>query len=422
MHEAQGAPPESSPVLSSSPEPLDASAPDSALAPHGGPAPVIMQLLPALEGGGVERETVDIAAAIVRAGFTAAVVSSGGKMVAELDACGAEHITLPIHSKNPQHILENGERLAHLIAELGVSIVHARSRAPAWAGYYATQRTGTPFVTTFHGTYSVANPFIRKYNSVMALGRKVIAVSDFIAGHIREHYPVKPGQLVTIQRGIDLVQFDPARVEPARVEALRRQWDVPAGARVVLLPGRLTWLKGQYVLIQAMAHIADPNVLCVLVGAEYGSAHYTQSLMRLAHRRGVEGRVRFAGECADMPAAYMLADAVVSASVVPEAFGRVLAEALAMGRPVISNDYGGGKEIVEACQAGWLVRSRDPEALAMGVSQALALDAAGLAQLAGRGVGIARSRYDMREMCGRTINLYRELLGMGPEIAAQRAE
>jgi glycosyltransferase involved in cell wall biosynthesis len=388
---------------------------DAASAPPGSAsAPVIMQLLPALEGGGVERETVDIAAAIVQAGFQAVVVSSGGKMVRELDAAGARHLALPIHSKNPQHILENGERLAHLITELGVSIVHARSRAPAWAGYFATHRTGTPFITTFHGTYSVSNPFIRKYNSVMARGRKVIAVSDFIANHIREYYPTQPGQLVTIERGIDLAQFDPPRVDPSRVEALRRQWEIPTGAKVVMLPGRLTWLKGQYVLIQAMALLTDPRLLCLLVGAEYGSSRYTQTLMRLVHRRGLEGRVRFAGECADMPAACMLADAVVSASVVPEAFGRVLAEALAMGKPVISTDFGGGKEIIETCQAGWLVRPRDPEALAMGVSQALALGGSELMQLRERAMSTARSRYDMREMCGRTLNLYRELLGLAP--------
>jgi glycosyltransferase involved in cell wall biosynthesis len=381
-------------------------------APGPAAAPVILQLLPALEGGGVERETVDIAHAIARAGFTALVVSSGGKMVAELEAGGARHITLPIHSKNPSHILENGERLAQLIAEQGVSLVHARSRAPAWAGYLACKRTGTPFVTTFHGTYSVANPFIRQYNSVMARGARVIAVSDFIADHIREHYPIAPGQLTTIHRGIDLEQYDPARVDAARVAALRARWEVPAGVRSVMLPGRLTWLKGQYVLIQALAQLADLGVLCLLVGAEYGGTHYTQNLMRQAQRRGVEARVRFTGECADMPAAYALCDAVVSASVAPEAFGRVLAEAFALGKPVISTDHGGGKEIVETCQAGWLVRVRDPEALAMGIRQALDLSPAALGVLGARASATARRCYDMREMCGKTLNVYRELLGL----------
>ncbi len=385
---------------------------------HPSPAaapPVILQLLPALEGGGVERETVDIAHAIVGAGFTALVASYGGKMVAELEAGGAEHITLPIHSKNPSHIMDNAERLAVLIRERGVSLVHARSRAPAWAGYMACGRTGTPFVTTFHGTYSVANPLIRQYNVVMARGKRVIAVSDFIADHIREHYPIAPGQLTTIQRGIDLSQYDPARVDPARVAALRARWDIPAGARSVILPGRLTWLKGQYVLLQAMALLADLDVVCLLTGAEYGHTYYTQSLMRQAQRRGVEARVRFTGECADMPAAYALCDAVVSASVVPEAFGRVLAEAFALGKPVISTDHGGGKELIEACQAGWLVRARDPEALAMGIRQALGLSPAELAILRERAISTARRRYDMREMCGKTLDVYRELLGLGPE-------
>lgn len=382
---------------------------------HPSPAaapPVILQLLPALEGGGVERETVDIAHAIARAGFTALVASYGGKMVAELEAGGAEHITLPVHSKNPSHILDNARQLEQLIARRGVSLVHARSRAPAWAGYLACRRTGTPFVTTFHGTYSVANPFIRKYNSVMALGRRVIAVSDFIADHIREHYSTEAGRLVTIHRGVDLEQYDPVRVSAERIDRLRHEWDIPAGARTVMLPGRLTWLKGQYVLIQAVAQLAGEGVVCLLVGAEYGHTYYTQMLARLAARRGVESRVRFTGECADMPAAYAASDVVVSASVVPEAFGRVLAEAFALGKPVISTDHGGGKELIETCQAGWLVRPRDPEALAMGIRQALSLSGAELSALRERAIATARSHYDMSEMCAKTLGVYRELLGL----------
>jgi glycosyltransferase involved in cell wall biosynthesis len=375
------------------------------------PAGVILQALPALETGGVERETVDIAKAQVMAGFTALVVSSGGKMVRELEQAGAEHITLPVQSKNPAHIHENAGRLAQLLAQRGVSLVHARSRAPAWAAYFAAGRLGLPLLTTFHGAYNTSNPFIREYNSVMVRGCKVIAVSDFIADHVRQHYPLGRGKLVVIHRGIDVAQFDAATVAPERVERLKRLWGVEAGQRVVMLPGRVTWLKGQGVLINAMAALRRQDVLCVLVGSDLGHERYRQMLERQARRRGLAARVRFVGECDDMPAAYLAADAAVSASTIPEAFGRVLAEALALGCPAISADHGGGKEILETAQAGWLVQPRDPQALAQAIDQALSLSGAELQQMRERAVSTVRERYDMRRMCGRTIELYGELLG-----------
>ena len=212
----------------------------------------VLQVLPALETGGVERGAVDIAAAVAAAGWRALVASSGGAMVRELVRAGAEHVTLPLARKSPFALRANVASLAALIESEGVDIVHARSRAPAWSAYEAARRTGRPFVTTFHGTYNFGNALKRWYNGVMARGDRVIAISDFIADHVRRNYGVGDERLRVVPRGIDLEVFDPARVNSERIVQLAAKWRLPDGVPVVMLPGRLTRWKGQAALIDAL--------------------------------------------------------------------------------------------------------------------------------------------------------------------------
>jgi len=217
-------------------------------------APVILQVLPALVTGGVERGTVDIAAAIAEAGWTPLVASSGGPMVHELDRLKVRHIELPLASKNPLVVRENIERLIKVIADNKVDIVHARSRAPAWSASIAAARAGVHFVTTFHGTYNLGWLGLKHaYNKVMTKGERVIAISDFIARHIETVYRVDPARIRVVPRGIDLTRFDPNRVSPERIIQLAQKWRLVDGQRVVMLPGRLTRWKGQEVLIEALA-------------------------------------------------------------------------------------------------------------------------------------------------------------------------
>ena len=396
------------------PEPIDAPLADTRQPLAGnGRAPVVLQVLPALVTGGVERGTVDMAAALVEAGWTAMVASEGGPMARELSRIGAEHITLPLASKNPLVIRRNADRLAEIVAAKGVDILHARSRAPAWSAWMAAERTGCHFVTTFHGTYNTSGWFGLKsrYNAIMTRGERVIAISDFIAEHVRRIYGVDPERIRVVHRGVDLNRFDPNRVSPERIIQLAQKWRLPDGYRVIMLPGRLTRWKGQAVLIEALALLGRHDVRCLLVGSDQGRTGYREELEELVRRRDLVDVVHLTDECNDMPAAYMLTDAVVSASTDPEAFGRVAVEAQAMGRPVIATAHGATGETVQPGRTGWLTAPGDAMALAQALDRFLALSAeerAGMAQVA---IEHVRANFSKETMCARTLAVYDEVLG-----------
>jgi glycosyltransferase involved in cell wall biosynthesis len=370
-------------------------------------APVVLQVLPALGGGGVERGTVEIAAAIVRAGGTALVASAGGRLASRVEQVGARNIVLPLDTKNPLAIWANAARLAQVIREEGVQIVHARSRAPAWSAWLAARRTGVPFMTTYHGTYSGNLPGKRRYNSVMARGVRVIAISRFVAGLILSQHKVDPARVRVIHRGADTALFDPEAVTLARRERLAEAWALPPGRPVVMLPGRLARWKGQAVLIEALALLPMPAV-GVLVGDDQGRLGYARDLTDLARRRGVDMRV--VGHCDDMPAAYALADMVVNASTTPEAFGRVVVEAQAMGRPVVASDHGGAAETVVHGETGFLVPPGKADELAATLAMLLDMAPGELAALGARARASVLAHYTVAAMQAATLDLYREIL------------
>lgn len=373
-------------------------------------APAVMQVLPRLVAGGVERGTIDIAAALVQSGWRAIVASEGGPMVRELERAGAIHLTLPVASKNPLVIHRNVARLIEAVRAHRVDLVHARSRAPAWSAYYAARRTGAKFVTTFHGAYKARGELKRWYNGIMARGERVIAISEFIANHVVDRYGCDPARVRMIPRGVDLFRFDPQNVSAERVIQLAREWRLPDGVPVIMLPGRLTRLKGHPILIEAMAQLGRRDICCLLVGGDDRHARYRRELENLIRARGVESMVRLVAHCRDMPAAFMLADVVVSASVEPEAFGRVAAEAQAMGRPVVASDHGGSREVVVPGKTGWLVKPGDPAALAAAIDEALALDADARALLAIQATERVHAEFSRERMCEATLGVYAELL------------
>jgi glycosyltransferase involved in cell wall biosynthesis len=370
----------------------------------------VLQVLPSLVTGGVERGTVEITRAIAEAGGLALVASAGGRMVASVNRAGGRHVTLPLDSKNPLTIRRNAALLADVIRAERVAIVHARSRAPAWSAWLACRRTGARFVTTYHGAYGEDLPFKRHYNAVMAKGERVIAASRFIAELIVARHGTDPARIRMIPRGVDLAAFDPDAVSGERIARLERAWRLPEGARVVLLPGRLTRWKGQAVLIEALSRLARHDVCCVLVGSDQGRRRYAAQLIRQAEALGVADRLRLAGECDDMPAALMLADIVVHASTEPEAFGRVVIEAQAMGRPVIASDLGGPVETVAHGVTGWRVPPRDAGALAGAIEQVLVLPAATRAELGIRARAAVKRGYTVAAMQAATLAVYDELL------------
>ena len=370
-------------------------------------APVVLQVLPSLVTGGVERGTVEIAQAIAEAGATALVASAGGPLVHSIERAGGIHVTLPLTAKSPFGIWRNAWALEALIRERKVSLIHARSRAPAWSAWLACQRTGVPLVTTYHGTYGEELPFKRPYNSVMARGRIVIAASHFIAGLVTARHGVDPARIRVIPRGVDLAVFDPAAVSGSRIAKLAAEWRLPDSVRTVVLPGRLTAWKGHAVLLEALARLRRSDVIGVLVGPHQGRHHYAEELQRQATRLGTGERVRLVGQCDDMPAALALSDVVVHASTEAEAFGRVVIEAQAMGRPVIASDLGGPVETVRHGETGWRVPAGDPGALAAAIGMALDLDPAdrdALAQRARASVPTVRSMQDA------TLSVYETVL------------
>ena len=382
----------------------------------------VLQVLPRLAGGGgVERGTLDISRALVAAGWRSVIASEGEADRAQAAEAGAHHAALPVARRNPLQAPGAVRRLARLIVEEGVDLVHARSRWPAWLACHAARRTGRPFVTTFHGAYSTGWPGKRRYNAIMTRGARVIAISQFIAQHIVETYDIEPGRIRTIPRGVDLSAFDPARVEDSRIAALRDAWRVPEGRPIVLLPGRLTTLKGHMILLDALARIED-GLCCVFVGAsDSARARYRTRIEQRIEALGTAHAVLLAGPCRDMPAAYMLADLVASPSLRPEAFGRVPAEAQAMGRRVIAAAHGGALETVRHGETGWLVSPGDGAALADAMRQALGASPAEREKMAAAGQAHVRRNFTLDGMCSATLDVYRELLPAAAGQARQGA-
>ena len=375
------------------------------------PYPVVLQVLPALDGGGVERGTVEMTQAITRAGGGAVVASAGGRLVASVERAGGRHVMLPLDSKNPWRIWRNAARLADVIRERRVDIVHARSRAPAWSAWLAARRTGVHFVTTYHAPYGEDFPGKRRYNAVMAKGEIVIAISHFIAGIIAARHGVAAERIRVIPRGVDPAMFDPARVSTDRKVKLSRAWRVPDGQPTIMLPGRLTRWKGQTVLIEALALMDNREACVVLVGGDQGRTKFTAELVAQAERLGVGQRVRLVGHCDDMAAALTLSDVVVNPSIAPEGFGRVVIEAQAMGRVVIGTDHGGAVETIEHGVTGFRVKPDDAAALATGLDAALAMSAEARAAMGAAARASVQAKYTTAMMQAATINVYRDVLG-----------
>ena len=378
--------------------------------------PVILQILPRLETGGVERGTTEIAAALTKAGWHSVVVSGGGRLVHKLERGGTEHITLPVYSKNPIVMRKNADRLAKIIKEKNVDIVHARSRAPAWSAKWACEKTGVPFLTTFHGAYNMG-PFKikKKYNKVMTAGVLTIAVSDFIKQHILDNYEgVEADKIRVIHRGADIERFNVSKISQERLIALSKKWRLPEDLPVIMLPGRLTRWKGQLLMLEALALMKHKNVRCLFVGSDQGRKRYRRELERKTKKLGLASIVQFVDHCNEMDVAYMLSDIVVSASTDPEAFGRVIPEAQAMGRLVIGPDHGGATETIKDGETGFLFKHGDAKDLAEKLDAALDMSAADKQTMTQKAVQSVRTDFSKDAMCAKTLDLYREIIQKYP--------
>jgi glycosyltransferase involved in cell wall biosynthesis len=379
-----------------------------------------MQVVPRLETGGSEQSTIEIAEALIRAGAKALVATEGGRLASAVTRAGGEIIEMPMASKNPATMLANAARMAKLVETRNISLLHARSRAPAWSALLAARWTRRPFVTTYHGTYGKPGPVKAVYNSVMGRGDRVIANSTYTANLVASRQDVARERIRIIYRGIDGAIFDPFVVPPGPVARLRESWDVGPDKKIVLHAARLSSIKGQRQTIEAIHRLdqegafADAVVVFVGEGLRGG---YRQELADLITEYGLEDKARLAGHCTDMPVAFLAAHTALVPSLVAETFGRTSIEAQAMGCPVIVSDIGALPETIispasdPAGFTGYLVPTGNVAALADSIRTSLSLSPEERKRIGERARARAGKNFDLAQMQAKTLAVYDELLG-----------
>jgi len=376
----------------------------------------LLQVIPDLETGGAEQTTLDIARAVTRAGGRALVASRGGRMDGRLRATGAELIVLPVQSKNPLTIARNAGRLAEVIRRKKVSVIHARSRAPAFSAYLAARATGIPFVATYHGVYTAQGRLKRWYNAIMTRGPLTIANSGYTRERVIAEHHIDEARVIAIDRGVDLNWFDPAQVTQHRIDSLLKHWQVdPTDTRTkFILAGRLTRWKGQRLIVDVATRLrtlGGPEPLILFVGDPQGRFDYRAELEAAIREADLEDSVRLVGHCDDMPAAYLIADYALAPSLEPEPFGRTAVEPQVMGRPVLAADHGAARETVVDGETGWLVAPGDEPAWTDALVRALAVAPAERETMGAAAAVRARRLYSVDAMCEATLKVYARLVG-----------
>ena len=369
----------------------------------------VLQVLPHLNSGGLVSGAVEISEALQKTGMNSFVASAGGRREREITKAGGKVINFSLGSKNPIIMLLNVYKLSRIIKKYKINIIHARSRAPAWSAYFAAKKMGIPFVTTFHGTYSIQNKLKKKYNSIMVKSDRVIAISRFINNHILSNYNIDKDKIVTIHRGINIERFNYLKVADERLISLLNIFNIPEDSFVVLLPGRITRWKGHILLIEAIFKLQRSDIICLFVGDSQGRNKYYAELEKLLDKFKLKNNFRIIPNQSDMATIYKLADVVVSSSLDPEAFGRVIVEAQAMGRPTISANHGGGSEIIIDGLTGWLFKPGDADDLSNKINKALSLNKDNRDKLAINAIKRAKLNFNNETMCAKTLQVYAEL-------------
>ena len=369
----------------------------------------VLQVLPHLNSGGLVSGAVEISEALQKSGMNSFVASAGGRREREITKAGGKVINFSLGSKNPIIMLLNVYKLSRIIKKYKINIVHARSRAPAWSAYFAAKKMGIPFVTTFHGTYSIQNKLKKKYNSIMVKSDRVIAISRFINSHILSNYNIDKDKIVTIHRGINIERFNYLKVADERLISLLNIFNIPEDSFVVLLPGRITRWKGHILLIEAIFKLQRSDIICLFVGDSQGRNKYYAELEKILDKFKLKNNFRIIPNQSDMATIYKLADVVVSSSLDPEAFGRVIVEAQAMGRPTISANHGGGSEIIIDGLTGWLFKPGDADDLSDKINKALSLNKDNRDKLAINAIKRAKLNFNNETMCAKTLQVYAEL-------------
>jgi glycosyltransferase involved in cell wall biosynthesis len=377
----------------------------------------VLQVIPKLGYGGAETGCYDLAHYLPENNCSSYIVTSGGELLKFIDQKKVKLIKLPVHSKNPILILFNSIVLIFIILFHNISIVHARSRAPAWACLIATKITRRKFVTTFHGTYNYKSSIKKLYNSVMVRSNLVIAGSNFIFSHIKNNYSKyldSKKKFLVIFRGINVDYFDPSTTLDTEENNLLSSWGVTRDKKLILMPGRLTAWKGQELFIEALnlvnKELGHQSFCAVILGNDQGRDIYTKKIKRLAEQYRLMPQLKFIEHCKNMPLAYKISSLVVSASIEPEAFGRVAIEAQSMEKPIIASDIGGSNETVKNNVSGFLFESNNPESLSKKIIEVLNLDESRLKLIGIEGRKNVIKKFNVEKMCFSTYSEYKKLL------------
>ncbi|MDA7593520.1 glycosyltransferase family 4 protein [Candidatus Pelagibacter sp.] len=377
----------------------------------------VLQVIPKLGYGGAETGCYDLAHYLPENNCSSYIVTSGGELLKFIDRKKVKLIKLPVHSKNPILILFNAIALIFIILLNNISIVHARSRAPAWSCLLATKITRRKFVTTFHGTYNFKNPLKKFYNSVMVRSDLIIAGSNFIFSHIDKNYLKYLGlkkRFLVIFRGINVDYFDSSTTLDNEENRLISDWEVDKNKKIILMPGRLTAWKGQETFIEALnlvnKELGYESFNAVILGSDQGRDIYTKKIKRLAEQYRLTSQLKFIENSKNMPLAYKISDIVISASVEPEAFGRVAVEAQSMEKPIIASDIGGSNETIVNNVTGFLFQSGNAEALSKKIVEVLQLDESRLKSIGIEGRKNIIKKFNVEKMCFSTYSEYKKLL------------
>ena len=373
--------------------------------------PVVLQVLPEMNHGGVEMGTVEIASGLQAAGIKNFVASSGGRMVYDLQKLKVKHFELPLKTKNPIKMWLNAKRLEKIIKDNGINIVHARSRAPAWSAYWAAKKTGAVFVTTFHGSYGLGPFGIKKiYNRVMTYGKLVIAISTHIKNHLIKEYGVDENKIRLIYRCVNTDNFSPDKVSQERIIKALKDNDIPEDKPIISLIGRVTRWKGQHLLLEALSKVKNKDFYCLIVGSDQGRVHYTNELKELVKKYNLGGKVEFIEHSFDIPALLMISDVVLSTAIKPEAFGRAAIEGQAMGKIVLASNIGGSLDNTIDGVTGKLFESNSAQSLADAIDWALNLSPEEKAKISQAAIKNVKTNFTKQIMCDKTIAVYKELL------------
>ena len=377
----------------------------------------ILQIIPSMEIGGAERTVLEITAFLKNTNYTSLVLTSGGKLIKDLEKLNIEVIKHPIDKKNPLLIIKNIIELKKLFIEKNIDLIHVRSRAPAWSAIFAARSLKIPIVTTWHGHVSNSSWFKKKYNSIMHKGNALIANSNYTAENINKIYKIDKDKIDIIPRGVNTENFKASNFSDEEKINIKKEWKVFDQNKIILLlPARLTRWKGHEVVIKAIGLLKKEeffkNIICLFAGNQKGSERYIQNLKETIASLSLDDKIKLIGQVENMPLAYQASNIILSPSIQPEPFGRIPIEAQASGKIIISSNAGAVKETIKSGQdsTGFKVKPNNSEELAHQIKLVIKMKDEDLQEIKKRAILNVKNNFSLETMCKKTLEVYNRLL------------